>query len=77
MSFECWEGSECYDWCSVTSDVNVTISGGNDPHVIKEPVGYNQTGFIIMESHLTLTPHYILFYLSRSQLLTTDSGLEK
>ena len=61
----------------MTSDVNVTISGGNDPHVIKEPVGYNQTGFIIMESHLTLTPHYILFYLSRSQLLTTDSGLEK
>ena len=38
--------------CSVTSEVNVTINVGNDPRVIKEPVGYNQTGFIIMESHL-------------------------
>ena len=54
MSVECWEGTESYDWCSVTSWVNVTISRGNDPRVIKEPVSYNQTGFIIMESRL---PH--------------------
>ena len=53
----------------MTSDVNVTISGGNDPHVIKEPVGYNQTGFIIMESHL---PHCAVHPVT---CLTRDNSL--
>ena len=62
----------------MTSDVNVTISGGNDPHVIKEPVGYNQTGFIIMESHLPHSALHPVLLVSLSPPDNwTDSGLEK
>ena len=73
LSVECWEATECYDWCSVTSSVNVTISGGNGPRVIKEPVGYHQTGFIIMESrlpHCPVDPLTSLFSLTRNNSLS-------